>query len=285
MDIFLDKNCQVCGDAVRKSYFDWIVRCHSCRHKQGVFHQHEAQFDRDMHESAHEATRKKTYATMLNQLSKKYQLMDQEILDIGCSYGWFLEVANAYGMKAFGIEPDVESVEVAERKGLSVSQGYFPNVLDSGSQFDWIVFNDVFEHISDVNVTLSQVKAFLKPGGRLILNLPSSQGFLYRTAQLMAYLGFKMPLERLWLKMSPWPHLHYFSPKTLDRLLMKHGFKKSLSFNLPSIYNDNLWKTLCIDKGVSRLKLIPVYLLLKAFYYIQKILPADIQVVVYDSPT
>ena len=147
------------------------------------------------------------------------------ILDVGCAHGWFLEAAKNNGFEVLGIEPDLNVYKATSERGLPVRQGFFPGALSANEKFDVIVFNDVFEHIPDVEAVLAGCRAHLNAGGMLVLNLPSSQGVFYKLARLLSRLGFNGFFERLWQKGLPSPHLHYFNSKNLHRLLQDNDFE------------------------------------------------------------
>ena len=46
------------------------------------------------------------------------------------------------------------------------------NLSFNDNEFDYIFSNDVFEHVSDIDKTLSEVKRCLKKGGKLVLRIP-----------------------------------------------------------------------------------------------------------------
>jgi len=75
-------------------------------------------------------------------------------LDVGCAHGWFIEAARARGYLAVGIEPDVEIANRARAIGVELTVGLFPDALPENLTFDAITFNDVFEHLPDVNAML-----------------------------------------------------------------------------------------------------------------------------------
>lgn len=118
-------------------------------------------------------------------------------------------------------------------------RGFFPDCLAGGGvdarPYDLIVFNDVFEHLPDVNQAMAACRARLAPGGRLDINLPASSGALYRLSRRLFRIGRPGSFERLWQKDFPSPHLSYFNSVNLARLAPRHGLKPRQSFRLPSL--------------------------------------------------
>jgi len=103
-----------------------------------------------------------------------------KIMDLGCGPGsivWWLR-DRGYGNVA-GIDISQEQVDVARGLGLdSIVQGdIFEFLSMEGAEYDVIFARDVLEHLDKESafqfVKLS--KARLKPGGRLILQVPNAE--------------------------------------------------------------------------------------------------------------
>ena len=88
-------------------------------------------------------------------------------LDIGCSRGYLLAASKAQGNKVFGVEPFAEYVteEVPTCRTLDQVTG----------QWDTITSIHSLEHVIDPVKMAAKITALLKPGGRLVLEVPSEQ--------------------------------------------------------------------------------------------------------------
>src|SRR5262249_10166123 len=153
------------------------------------------------------------------------------LLDVGCSFGWLLEVAGDAGFEAYGIDPSESAVEVARSRGLRVKHGHFPE--EDWNRQDWavITYMDVIEHIDDLERMLSQTVRRLRPSGYLGIQVPVSTGAVFRAANLLerASLGrIDWPLRRLLQLDFPYPHLHYFNRGSLEHLLSRYGLETVL---------------------------------------------------------
>ena len=159
------------------------------------------------------------FKKILSRMAHFGPLADKSLLEVGCAHGWFLEQAKPYNMKLVGIESDHERALPAIEQGFDILEGFFPEIIaETEQQFDFIIFNDVFEHLADPDAALSAINTLLKPGGILILNLPSSQGIFYRLSKILAKLGAPGKLHRLWQMGFASPHLSYFNPKNLQTI-------------------------------------------------------------------
>lgn len=149
------------------------------------------------------------------------------ILDIGCSFGWFLDEAKARGWETFGIEPSDLAFDYADRKKMhNLHHGIFPADGFGGKLFDAIVMMDVLEHLCHPVAVLSAVHGVLRPGGVAAIKVPNQKGLIYTAASLLNRASFgniSMPIWRLWQFDFPYPHLWYFDPRSLRRVAKNAG--------------------------------------------------------------
>jgi 2-polyprenyl-3-methyl-5-hydroxy-6-metoxy-1,4-benzoquinol methylase len=181
---------------------------------------------------------------ILDEIAALVPLRDKRLLDVGSAHGWFVEAASQRGLQAEGVEPEAEMVDYARAQGLNIRSGYFPSALVDDEQVDIISFNDVLEHIPDVDEVLGACARALPTGGVLSVNIPSAGGLAYRLARVLARVGFRGPYRRLWQHGLPSPHIHYFTPAALQRLIERHGFAVVRQRPLSSIRRDGLWARL-----------------------------------------
>lgn len=204
------------------------------------------------------------------------------ILDVGCASGLFMKLACDRGNITYGVEPNPVMHTAAINKNFNVVQGYFPDNIDKNIKYDVIIFNDVLEHISDINLIVDACYKYLPKHGKLIINIPNSDGIFFGIAKLMARFNSYGPWCRLWQTMFYTPHLHYFNPPSLALLVSKHGFKVFLEkCELESIDIKGLWNRISIDISNSFLKNITIYVAILLIYPLTKMLPRDSFFAVY----
>lgn len=234
----INKYCPVCNSLMSSGLKIWHWECSKCGYEKAEFEPainetvaHE-KIDEHNREAGLRSLRLENFEKLLKAIENNGH-SSGALLDVGCAHGWFLEAAQKRQFQALGIEPDRNIFKIAAQRGLPVRQGFFPEILKVNEKFNVIIFNDVFEHIPDLNSVLTGCRKHLEFDGVLVLNLPSSSGVFYKTARFLCALGIGGFFDRLWQKDFPSPHLHYFNRKNLKLLLEANGFKEVFAGNLP----------------------------------------------------
>lgn len=146
----------------------------------------------------------------------------RRLLDVGCHIGVMVELAQARGWEAWGVEPSVWAAEYARARGLHVITGTLGQAQLPENYFDVVTMWDVIEHLTDPASEMRHVHRVLKPGGIFAIHTIDIESFCARL------LGKHWP----WLMEM---HLYYFSPRTLSTMLVQHGFQV-LCFNSQGRY-------------------------------------------------
>lgn len=131
-------------------------------------------------------------------------------LDVGCSTGAFVDVAQRAGMDITGLERAAAAVEQARARGLRVRQSSI-EAFSPPHRYAVVTAFDLVEHLRDPLAFVRRVEGWLAPGGVFALTVPNIHSL---TARLMG---------RHWFYYAPPDHVHYFCPATLRRLLASAG--------------------------------------------------------------
>ena len=105
---------------------------------------------------------------------------NSDILEVGCGYGYFLELLHRKGYrKTTGIEPDEQSCNVCKRRNpdAEIINSDFLSHDFRGRKFDTIVMLASLEHFSDPLHILKKNYGLLKEGGLIIIRVPCLEGF------------------------------------------------------------------------------------------------------------
>lgn len=285
--------CPCCGFDLSRGLASWHFRCCGCGYEQarlqtqirdgeaGTTPDQGPALDESLRREALEAIRRVNFGRLLKKMANHREPGQGDLLDVGAAHGWFVQACMQSDppWRALGLEPDVEIAAQAQREGLNVRSGYFPQDLGPQECFDAITFHDVFEHLEDANAALAAVRRHLRADGLLVLNLPSSEGVFYRLARVMAKFGLRGPWDRMWQVGMPSPHLHYFNAANLQALLQRHGFEVLETTNLPSVVREGLMARLRFDPRSAWMAVVLGPLLWLLVPLIQRLSP-DILVVV-----
>lgn len=277
--------CPVCNTAMQEQGRRWLLECPGCGFLQALLEPRFtdaaalARIDVDMRREALKRLRLVNFATVLKRLYRDPE-SGKRLLEVGSAQGWFLQCAAARGYDVLGIEPDSVAAERTP-EGLTVIRGIFPGALPAGSKFDAIVFNDVLEHIPNVDAVLVACAEMLAPDGMLVVNAPNRAGVFYRLARLLDRFGLPASLERLWQVGFPSPHLYYFTPKDLVVLGRRHGFEEIHRSRLLTLSIRGLWSRIRYDRSVSRPRAAALWMGLAPLCLLLAVLPPDITLQIF----
>jgi SAM-dependent methyltransferase len=276
--------CSVCQNELSVFCVPWSLHCTHCGYeKSNLLPQINSQ-------CAHELINEDSREIGLKKLRSHnfYKIMETinslkpnggRLLEVGCAHGWFLEIARNH-FEVFGLEPDNNFYIAACQRNLPVRMGYFPDAIKESEKFDVIVFNDVIEHIKDINKIILFCHQCLNKTGLLVLNLPSSNGLFYKLSKMLGRVGIMSLFERLWQKDLPSPHLHYFNPHNLTCLLRKNKFEIRKQGSLASIALSGLYTRISYTGNLNIMVRLFIYMTVAMFIPIMKLLPKDIMYIV-----
>ena len=151
------------------------------------------------------------------------------LLDVGTGCGFFLIPAQKRGWEAKGVEPSLQSVEVARRQyRLDVFNGTLRE-YDGNGQFDVITFINVLDHSAEPWKEIDRARNLLRSQGLIYIRFPN--GFLHtRIYRLALRFGLANQVDRFLVF-----HQFSFTPKFIRRLLADQGFSGITIVNsLPS---------------------------------------------------
>lgn len=140
------------------------------------------------------------------------------LLDVGCARGHLSAVLASQGWRVTGIEYDAADAAIARDKGIDVIVGTAEDAMGTmNEKFDVIVFADVLEHFVHPEDVLSQARALLVPGGRIVISIPNVAHLSVRLQLLMGSFTYtdRGILDRT--------HLHFYTKKTLKKMIVGAG--------------------------------------------------------------
>jgi len=135
------------------------------------------------------------------------------ILDVGCSFGFFLDVARTRGWNPVGVEFGEFAAKFAQ-DSLEL-EVHVTDILDAPLKencFDVITMWNVVEHVDDPVEVLKRLNALMKVGGLLILTTGDVDCYLRRVQGLR------------WRSFVPPIHIANYNVSAMNKLLKMTGF-------------------------------------------------------------
>lgn len=278
--------CPVCGELISPGQTSYHLVCKNCKYEKSHFmpainiNEAHERVDENSREKALYALRLSNFNILVNKLKELQTNKSARLLDVGAAHGWFLDAASRY-FDVMGIEPDELVFAAAKSQGRSIRFGYFPEALFADEKFNIIVFNDVIEHVPDIQMVLTACHDRLNAGGLLLLNLPSSRGIFYRAAKFLHRMGIRSYFDRLWQRDMPSPHIHYFNSDNLKRIVSQCGFTEVCHGALPSLRLKGLFTRISYTGNYNIVTRCALYCIITATLPLLKLLPDDIIYSIY----
>jgi 2-polyprenyl-3-methyl-5-hydroxy-6-metoxy-1,4-benzoquinol methylase len=141
------------------------------------------------------------------------------LLDVGCGFGYFLDLARSHGYEVHGVEvTPVLAVEARRRYGIDVWPTALHDAPAECEVYDVVTAWDVLEHCPDPHAAIADIVLRLKPGG-IVLAQVLDYSFMSRGLPadfLSRYVDRMYP-------MSPDEHAVHYTPEAMAMLLESHG--------------------------------------------------------------
>ncbi len=156
------------------------------------------------------------YRNLTRRLTRFGFTRGRSMLDYGCGNGAFVEYLRGRGFKnCHGYDPYGSAEGTGDRAALRKGP------------FDFILLQDVLEHVEDPHVLLSELDGHLAPGGHVLVGTPNAEN-----------LDLARPGEFLNEVHVPY-HLHIYSRRTVEEMGRRQGWNPVGFFDRP--YHDRPW--------------------------------------------
>jgi 2-polyprenyl-3-methyl-5-hydroxy-6-metoxy-1,4-benzoquinol methylase len=157
---------------------------------------------------------------------ERVQLIDKlhptrgTLLDVGCSAGWFMGVAQDDGWKVVGFDVATASVAHARSRGFDARLATLDQHDLPPASFDVITMFDSIEHMPSPMRALRSAHRLLRDDGIVMITTPNVDGLLPK----LTYRLLARPFGA-WDHPGPPGHIYQFSGKTLASALERTGFE------------------------------------------------------------
>jgi SAM-dependent methyltransferase len=234
----LTVSCPVCGESkpeAFKIYFDGYVKLYQCRRcsfvaqypgpgSSTIVEEYEDCYSLDFLEKGQEFMYPDRHRG-LTDIAKRIRSVMQsnlKILDVGCGDGFFLFICKKLGFKCFGVEPShvLANYALSKVKG-KIIRAYYNEEIFQKDSFDVISFIQVVEHLRDPFSILNIAKYHLRPGGLLVIEVPSIHSPHFLAYRFTGIKKFVQPPHGV-----IYSHVGYYCPRSLTYLTDRCGFER-----------------------------------------------------------
>lgn len=155
----------------------------------------------------------KPRAERLVEICKRHSIAGGTLLEIGAGFGTFGEEVKRLGYfnRFIAVEPTPRLAATCRSRGLEVLESPIEHVSLPDGSVDVIASFEVVEHLFSPRETLEKARRLLRPGGLMIVSVPSCGGF---DVMLLKEKSSSVDVE----------HLNYFNNASLARLFEACGF-------------------------------------------------------------
>jgi 2-polyprenyl-3-methyl-5-hydroxy-6-metoxy-1,4-benzoquinol methylase len=139
------------------------------------------------------------------------------ILEVGSSFGGFLNLAKEKGHTVQGLEISEYSCQEANRSGIPTKLGSILEVEFPTRSFDLIIMIEVIEHIERPDLALDKIGNWLDEGGLFLVQTANFEGA--QSKDLGPDYHYYLP-----------GHLYYFGEANLKKALQARNFVRFSTF-------------------------------------------------------
>ncbi|MDF2231014.1 class I SAM-dependent methyltransferase [Albimonas sp. CAU 1670] len=151
------------------------------------------------------------------------------VVEIGCGHGQTLALLAEEGHDVFGVEPDPVALAEARKRGIEVSQATAESLPPELAPEIWdvVLMSHVLEHCVDPALALENAAGLLRPGGRLVVEVPNNDCEGFR----------RFGDEWYWLDVPR--HLNFFTRSSLEGLI------ETVGLEVEAVEFRGYWRQIC----------------------------------------
>ena len=135
------------------------------------------------------------------------------LIDVGCGDGFFLEVAKRRNWNVFGTEFTQDAIAICRQKGIQMKESPIDPEQFAPESFDIITSFEVLEHIDNCSSELSTFYKLLRKEGIVYVTTPNWNSISRNI------------LKSNWNIIEYPEHLSYYTKNTLKSFFLRNNFK------------------------------------------------------------
>lgn len=228
--------CILCGSRENRKIFaideTALYKCQRCKlifkwplpQKDIIYKQVESYYaEVDPHRSVAIA-KNRFFKKLLDYFTAEIKRRERSLLDVGCGYGYLMQLAAKRGWKTYGVEIMENGYKyITKQLNLPVFKGDLTEAPFTAASFDVVTIIDVLSKCSDPFLTLKTVYHVLKKGGLVAIRLRNY--YFHYMMHLIYRIGKRLFFILGIINPSVFD-LYSFTPFTIKRMLCKAGFKE-----------------------------------------------------------
>lgn len=159
------------------------------------------------------------------------------VLDVGCGNAFLLEKLKA--KKSFGIDLSLNNITKAQRR--LKDKGHFLLLRANAeslplekAKFDTVICTEVIEHVQNPESVLKEIIRVLKEDGTFIITIPNDT-LINKLKKALRVTGLQKLLSIEYGGGKEW-HIHVFTRKSMNDLLIKYGLRIERSWGFPYFF-------------------------------------------------
>jgi SAM-dependent methyltransferase len=175
-----------------------------------------------MEEATQADSSRPAHARRIDRLLRSHVSGGNTLMEIGCGPGFFLAEIRKLGWSVRGLEiSKYAAAHAREELDLDVVVGPIEEDTIPAQSFDVVFMGDVLEHLPAPRSSLVAIRTWLKPGGIVVIAIPSTLNLLSAQLGMMLY---RARARSKTLRIPPY-HLFEYIPRTLRGMLEASGFE------------------------------------------------------------
>lgn len=156
---------------------------------------------------------------------RQWHNLTGRVLDNGCGLGTYLQAFAPYTSHRFGLEVEFDRAQQALPHGEGIIQAVGETLPFASHSFDFILSNEVIEHVTDDQACAAEMVRVLRPGGRLLIFCPNrwysveQHGIFWRGKYKFGNIPLVNYLPDVWRNQLA-PHVRTYTAHKLRRLFV-----------------------------------------------------------------
>ncbi|HEY9696881.1 MAG TPA: class I SAM-dependent methyltransferase [Trichocoleus sp.] len=218
--------CIVCSSSLSQPLYRGIDKCSNCGHVFADLSLSNKELFEIYQKSYFFGDEYSDYVSDKRVVQKNFQLRlktlkkflkperHRSLFEIGCAYGFFLEVAQSHFAQVQGIDITEDGIRYARQQlSLDVVQADFLDYDLGDRTIDVACIWDTIEHLANPHLYIEKLSKHMEKGALLAITTGDIESFNARTR------------KEQWRLIHPPTHIHYFSQKSLAQMLNNYGYE------------------------------------------------------------